>query len=63
MAGPEPKPLVSVCIPVYNARPFIAAAIDSVLNQTLQDFELVIIDNASTDGTLDEVARYADPRV
>lgn len=63
MAGPELRPLVSVCIPVYNARPFVAAAIRSVLDQTLKDFELVIIDNASTDGTLDEVSQFNDPRI
>lgn len=63
MAGVERLPLVSVCVPVYNARPFIAAAIESVLKQTLRDFELVIIDNASTDGTLDEVAKFTDPRM
>jgi glycosyltransferase involved in cell wall biosynthesis len=53
------NPLVSVCIPVYNCAPFIAEAIQSVLAQTLTDWELVIVDNASTDGTLDVVKRFA----
>ncbi|MDQ1444665.1 MAG: hypothetical protein QOI20_1129 [Acidimicrobiaceae bacterium] len=44
---------VSVCIPVYNAEPFIGVAIDSVLNQTHQDFEVVVVDNCSTDKTWD----------
>lgn len=56
-------PTVSVCIPVYNGERFIGEAITSVLNQTLQDFELVILDNASTDGTLDVARTFEDPRV
>lgn len=57
------QPRVSVCIPVYNGAEFIAQAIESVLTQTFTDFELVILDNASTDGTLDVVSRFADPRI
>jgi len=40
------RPLVSVCIAVYNCEQYIGQAIESVLNQTLGDFELVIADNA-----------------
>jgi len=56
---------VSVCIPTYNYGQYIGAAIDSVLGQTLQDFEIVISDNASDDDTESIVAGYAarDPRI
>lgn len=45
------RPLVSIGIPVYNGEAYIGEAIQSVLNQTFADFELLISDNASTDGT------------
>lgn len=54
---------VSVCIPVYNGEAFIAAAIDSVLQQTYRDFEIVVVDNQSTDNTISIVKKYADPRI
>ena len=50
---------VSVCIPTYNYGHFIGEAIESVLGQTLQDFEIIITDNASTDDTEAVVAVYA----
>jgi|GEM_PF-77423 nucleoside-diphosphate-sugar epimerase/GT2 family glycosyltransferase len=56
-------PTVTVCIPVYNCQEYIAQAIESVLAQTFSDFELLIVDNASTDETLDVIARYTDPRI
>ncbi|MCE5276571.1 MAG: glycosyltransferase family 2 protein [Planctomycetaceae bacterium] len=52
-------PRVSVCIPVYNGEAFLSQAIESVLAQTFTDFELIISDNASTDGTADLCRRYA----
>ncbi|MFA5149987.1 MAG: glycosyltransferase [Candidatus Omnitrophota bacterium] len=58
-----PNPKVSVCIPVYNCRKYIGLAIKSVLSQTFQDFELIIIDNNSTDGTAEEIARFKDSRI
>ena len=42
---------VSVGMPVYNGEPFIRETLDSLLAQTFTDFELIISDNASTDGT------------
>jgi glycosyltransferase involved in cell wall biosynthesis len=45
------NPCVSICLPVYNGEQFIREAIDSILSQTFKDLELVISDNASTDGT------------
>ncbi len=62
-AAQNSQPKVSVCIPVYNCQEFIAQAIDSVLQQTFSDFELLIVDNASTDETLSVIARYTDPRI
>jgi len=47
-----PTPAVSVCIPTYNAARHIRQTVQSVLNQTFTDFELVICDDASTDDTL-----------
>ena len=52
-------PAVSICIPAYNYARFLPDAIESVLAQTFRDFELVIVDNCSTDTTAEVVARYA----
>lgn len=56
-------PAISVLIPTYNAAPWIAATIESVLAQTRRDFELVILDDRSSDDTLAIVRRHADPRI
>lgn len=63
--GARGHPLVTVGMPVYNAERFLARALDSLLGQTLTDFELIISDNASGDGTAAISERYArqDPRV
>jgi glycosyltransferase involved in cell wall biosynthesis len=56
-------PAVSVCIPTYNGERFIALAVESVLKQSFTDFELVIVDDASTDGTVARVEQFNDPRI
>ena len=54
---------VSVNIACYNHEDYIGAAIDSVLNQTFQDFELVICNNGSTDNSLNIIESYKDDRI
>ncbi len=54
----ETKPLVSVIMPVYNAVPFLRQAIDSILGQTYKNFELIIIDDCSTDGSWEMIKKY-----
>lgn len=58
-------PLVSIGLPVYNVQRFLRRALDSLLNQTFTDFELIISDNASTDDTGSICEEYArrDPRI
>jgi glycosyltransferase involved in cell wall biosynthesis len=64
-ARPGKRPRVSIGMPVRNGERFIRQAIDSLLNQTFTDFELIICDNASTDSTENICREYAaaDPRV
>lgn len=58
-------PLISVVMPTRNRKHFVRAAVASVLEQTLSDFELLIVDDASTDGTSEILAALAatDPRI
>ena len=51
-------PLLSVIMPVYNGEKYIAEAIDSILAQTFNDFEFIIIDDGSTDGSLKVLRKY-----
>lgn len=57
------KPAYSVVVPLYNKGPHIARAIHSVLDQTFPDFELIIVNDASTDTSMEEVAKFDDPRI
>jgi glycosyltransferase involved in cell wall biosynthesis len=63
LAGPGVPGLVSIVIPTYNRREYIAAALDSALSQTYPNLEAIVVDDGSTDDTKSEVARYTDPRV
>jgi glycosyltransferase involved in cell wall biosynthesis len=57
------KPLISVVLPVYNVEKYIKECMDSILNQTLQDFEVLVIDDSSTDNTLKIIESYKDSRI
>lgn len=54
---------VSVIMPLYNKAPYVAEAISSVLEQDYTDFELIICDDGSTDGSQDVVRSFTDPRI
>jgi|GEM_PF-7007112 len=56
-------PLVSVGIPTYNQPEFLRQAIQSVLDQTFQNFEIIVVDDCSTDNTPDIVQEFEDPRI
>jgi len=56
-------PRISILMPVWNGEKFLAAAVDSLLTQTFTDFELLVIDDGSTDRTPEILHGYADPRL
>jgi|GEM_PF-2861430 len=55
--------LISVLMPVYNVKPYIDAAIASILSQSHSNLEIVVVDGGSKDGTLQRLARISDPRL
>jgi len=57
------EPLVTICVPTYNAEAFIAETIQSILKQSYKHFELFVLDNCSTDKTGEICRRIKDPRV
>lgn len=56
-------PQVTVLMPVYNGSPYLEASIRSILEQTFTDFEFLILDDASTDGSPEVVRNFDDPRI
>ena len=54
------EPKVSVIIPAYNVAPFIAATIRSALGQTYGNFEVIVVNDGSTDATLDELKSFGN---
>lgn len=57
------KKLISVVLPAYNCEKTIDAAVNSILNQTYENFELIIIDDGSTDNTYELLQKYTDNRI
>lgn len=61
--GKTSKPLISVVMSVFNSESYVKEAIDSILNQTFGDFEFIILDDGSTDGSVDIIQKYTDSRI
>lgn len=57
------EPLFSIIIPTYNHAHLISRTLESILNQTYHNFEVIIVNNFSTDNTLEVIALYHDPRI
>ncbi len=56
-------PVISICVPVYNAERFIAATIEAVLQQTWTNYELIVVDDHSSDRSREIISRYSDARL
>jgi glycosyltransferase involved in cell wall biosynthesis len=61
--APTSRPLISILMTSYNYARFIPQAIQSVLDQTLGSWELIVVDDASTDGSLDAIRSFSDSRI
>lgn len=61
--APEQSPLVTIAMPIYNAGRYLRPAVTSILQQTLSDWELLVIDDGSTDGAVDGIRDLADSRI
>ena len=57
---PSSNPLISVIIPCFNTAQYLPETLDSLFSQTLQNFEVIAIDDGSTDNTLDILYRYQE---
>ncbi len=55
--------IISIVIPVHNAEPYIAKTIRSILTQTVSDYEVLLVDDASTDGSLEKIRQIQDERL
>src|SRR5258708_514572 len=60
---PDTQPLVSIVLPTLNGSRYIASSLESCIRQSYGHLELIVVDGGSTDGTLDIVRSYADPRI
>lgn len=56
-------PRVSILMPIYNVEPYLREAVDSILNQTFADFELICLDDCSPDNSAEILDTYSDPRI
>jgi glycosyltransferase involved in cell wall biosynthesis len=63
MADQAPAPLVTVALPVYNAGDYLRPAVLSILRQSYTNWELLVIDDGSTDGSVGRIADIGDPRI
>ena len=63
MTGSSAKPAVSVIMSIHDSAPTVAAAVHSVIRQTLTDWELILVDDGSNDGGADRVKEFNDPRI
>ncbi len=57
------EPFLSVIVPVYNVRAYLDECLTSVLEQDFGDFELLLVDDCSTDGSSQMLSDYTDPRI
>jgi len=57
------NPVVSIVMPVYNVEKYVTEAINSILSQTFTDFELIILDDSSTDTSNEEIKKFNDSRI
>lgn len=57
------QPLVSICIPIYNDEEFVGEALDSLVNQTYKNLEIIFSNNCCTDRSIDIIKSYNDPRI
>ena len=56
-------PKITVLMPVYNGEKYLRESVDSILNQTFTDFELLIINDGSTDSSMEILNSYSDSRI
>ncbi|MHB0870962.1 MAG: glycosyltransferase family 2 protein [Chloroflexota bacterium] len=56
-------PLVSVVVPAFNQATYLGQALQSVLDQSYEDLEVIVVDDSSQDGTPEVVGRFSDPRI
>jgi len=63
VAETKNNPTVSVIIPTYNRAQLVGRAIQSALNQTYQDFEIIVVDDGSTDNTEEAMKGFGDERI